>query len=124
MLVALDTSFENPAPVRVIANAMTGYINKLGTVWVEGQIAQLTRRPSTSTVFLTLRDPLAEVSVQVTCPRSAFDAMTAVRPYRPARPDSEALEELARCAGSQFDPVVVQAFCAAYAEARTPVATP
>jgi len=73
--VALDTSLEQPAPVRVIANAMTGYINRLGPVWVEGQIAQLTRRPSTPTVFLTLRDPLAEVSVQVTCHRSVLDAM-------------------------------------------------
>ncbi len=61
--------------MRVIANAMTGYINRLGPVWVEGQIAQLTRRPSTPTVFLTLRDPLAEVSVQVTCHRSVLDAM-------------------------------------------------
>jgi exodeoxyribonuclease VII large subunit len=75
--VALDTSFEHPAPVRVIANAMTGYINRLGAIWVEGQIAQLTRRPHTSTVFLTLRDPLAEVSLQVTCPRSAFDTLAA-----------------------------------------------
>lgn len=73
--VALDTSFEKPAPVRVIANALTGYIARLGPVWVEGQIAQLTRRPQTSTVFLTLRDPLAEVSVQVTCPRSVYDAL-------------------------------------------------
>ena len=54
---------------------MTGYIARLGPIWVEGQIAQLTRRPQTSTVFLTLRDPLAEVSVQVTCPRSVFDAL-------------------------------------------------
>ncbi|MFY9913102.1 MAG: exodeoxyribonuclease VII large subunit [Nocardioidaceae bacterium] len=73
--MALDTSLEQPAPVRVIANAMTGYISRLGPVWVEGQIAQLTRRPSTPTVFLTLRDPLAEVSVQVTCHRSVLDAM-------------------------------------------------
>ncbi|MBA2559595.1 MAG: exodeoxyribonuclease VII large subunit [Propionibacteriales bacterium] len=73
--MALDTSFDHPAPVRVIANAMTGYVNRLGAVWVEGQIAQLTRRPQTSTVFLTLRDPLAEVSVSVTCPRSVFDAL-------------------------------------------------
>ncbi|MGI8576462.1 MAG: exodeoxyribonuclease VII large subunit [Nocardioidaceae bacterium] len=73
--MALDTSFERPAPVRVIANAMSGYINGLGAIWVEGQIAQLTRRPNASTVFLTLRDPLAEVSVQVTCPRSVFDSM-------------------------------------------------
>jgi exodeoxyribonuclease VII large subunit len=75
--VALDTSFEHPAPVRVIANAMTGYVNRLGPIWVEGQVAQLTRRPQTATVFLTLRDPLAEVSLQVRCPRSAFDALAA-----------------------------------------------
>lgn len=73
--MALDTSLEKPAPVRVIANAMTGYVDRLGPIWVEGQIAQLTRRPSTPTVFLTLRDPLAEVSVQVTCHRSVLDAM-------------------------------------------------
>ncbi len=71
----MDTSVDHPAPVRVIANAMTGYINRLGAVWVEGQIAQLTRRPHTATVFLTLRDPVAEVSIQVTCPRSVFDAL-------------------------------------------------
>lgn len=75
MHVRLDTSFEHPAPVRVIANAMTGYIAKLGPIWVEGQIAQLQRRQQTQTVFLTLRDPLAEVSMQVTCPRSVFDSM-------------------------------------------------
>jgi exodeoxyribonuclease VII large subunit len=73
--VPLDTSFDKPVPVRVIANAMTGYVNRLGPVWVEGQIAQLTRRPQTATVFLTLRDPLAEVSVQVSCHRSVFDAL-------------------------------------------------
>jgi exodeoxyribonuclease VII large subunit len=74
-VVSLQTSFERPAPVRVIAQALTGYVSKLGPIWVEGQIAQLTRRPQTPKVFLTLRDPLAEVSVQVTCPRSVFDAL-------------------------------------------------
>lgn len=74
--VPLDTSFDKPAPVRVIANALTGYVDRLGPVWVEGQIAQLMRRPQTATVFLTLRDPLAEVSVQVSCHRSIFDALT------------------------------------------------
>jgi exodeoxyribonuclease VII large subunit len=73
----MDTSLEHPAPVRVIANAVSGYVNRLGAVWVEGQVAQLTRRPQTSTVFLTLRDPVAEVSVQVTCPRSVFDTLSA-----------------------------------------------
>ncbi|MEJ7707777.1 MAG: exodeoxyribonuclease VII large subunit [Nocardioidaceae bacterium] len=73
--MGLDTSFEHPAPVRVIANAMSGYVAKLGPIWVEGQIAQLNRRQQSSTVFLVLRDPLAEVSMQVTCARSVFDSL-------------------------------------------------
>jgi HD-GYP domain-containing protein (c-di-GMP phosphodiesterase class II) len=42
----------------------------------------------------------------------AFDAMTTDRPYQPAVPVREALAELRRCAGGQFDPMVVEAFCA------------
>jgi HD-GYP domain-containing protein (c-di-GMP phosphodiesterase class II) len=39
----------------------------------------------------------------------AFDAMTSARAYRPARGSSEAVTELWRCAGTQFDAEVVQA---------------
>jgi HD-GYP domain-containing protein (c-di-GMP phosphodiesterase class II) len=46
----------------------------------------------------------------------AFDAMTSTRPYRPARPADQALAELGRCIGVQFDPAVVAAFCAAMGE--------
>ncbi len=42
----------------------------------------------------------------------AFSAMTTDRPYRCARSVDDALCELARCAGSQFDPTVVEAFVA------------
>jgi exodeoxyribonuclease VII large subunit len=73
--MALETSAEKPAPVRQIANALSGWIGRLGWVWVEGQIAQMTRRPNTQTVFLTLRDPVAEVSVAVTCARRVFDSV-------------------------------------------------
>ncbi|MDQ4006604.1 MAG: exodeoxyribonuclease VII large subunit [Actinomycetota bacterium] len=73
--MALETSVEKPAPVRQIANALSGWINRLGWIWVEGQIAQLTRRPGTQTVFLTLRDSAADVSVVVTCPRRVFDSV-------------------------------------------------
>ncbi len=40
----------------------------------------------------------------------AFDAMTSDRPYRPAMTVEEALQEIKRCAGTQFDPVVASAF--------------
>jgi two-component system cell cycle response regulator len=42
----------------------------------------------------------------------AFHAMTTPRPYQPAFDRGAALAELRRCAGSQFDPAVVAAFCA------------
>jgi HD-GYP domain-containing protein (c-di-GMP phosphodiesterase class II) len=44
----------------------------------------------------------------------AFDAMTSTRPYRRALPQSAAIAELERCAGTQFDPLVSAAFAAAW----------
>jgi putative nucleotidyltransferase with HDIG domain len=41
----------------------------------------------------------------------AFDAMTSDRHYQPRRATQEALEELQRCAGTQFDPSLAQLFC-------------
>jgi putative two-component system response regulator len=40
----------------------------------------------------------------------SFDAMTSDRPYRASLPVNEAIAEVARCAGTQFDPAVVKAF--------------
>ena len=40
----------------------------------------------------------------------AFDAMVSDRVYRKGRPYKDALEELERCAGTQFDPLIVEAF--------------
>lgn len=40
----------------------------------------------------------------------SFDAMINDRPYRKARSKEEALEELRRCAGTQFDPEMVELF--------------
>jgi len=41
----------------------------------------------------------------------SFDALTTDRPYRRARSRPDALEEIVRCTGLQFDPRAVQAFC-------------
>jgi response regulator RpfG family c-di-GMP phosphodiesterase len=46
----------------------------------------------------------------------AFDAMTSVRPYRQGLSLAEAVTEIERCAGAQFDPQVVEAFRQALAE--------
>ncbi|MFC1412068.1 HD-GYP domain-containing protein [Streptacidiphilus sp. N1-12] len=43
----------------------------------------------------------------------AFDSMTSTRSYRRGRPVQEAVAELERCAGSQFDPVMVTALARA-----------
>jgi HD-GYP domain-containing protein (c-di-GMP phosphodiesterase class II) len=48
----------------------------------------------------------------------AFSAMTTDRAYRKARPVDEALAELRRCSGTDFDPVVVEALAAAVATAH------
>nr|BBX80960.1 exodeoxyribonuclease 7 large subunit [Mycobacterium florentinum] len=48
---------------------MAGWIDKLGTVWVEGQLAQVNVRADSKTVFMVLRDPAADMSLTVTCPR-------------------------------------------------------
>jgi exodeoxyribonuclease VII large subunit len=56
---------ENPWPVRTVARKLLDWINRLGDVWVEGQVTQLNARSSTA--FLTLRDPSVDMSMSITC---------------------------------------------------------
>jgi exodeoxyribonuclease VII large subunit len=58
---------DNPWPVRAVSMRVAKYIDKLGSVWVEGQIAQLNMRPTVA--FIMLRDPAADMSLSVVCPR-------------------------------------------------------
>jgi exodeoxyribonuclease VII large subunit len=69
----LANSAEQPLPVRTVARSIAEWVSRLGRVWVEGQITQLSRRPGT--VFLTLRDPVADVSLSVTCSRAVSEAL-------------------------------------------------
>lgn len=64
------TSAEAPWPVRTVARKIAEWVDRLGAVWVEGQLAQVTARPGTGTAFLVLRDPAADVSLQLTAPVS------------------------------------------------------
>ncbi|WP_374727503.1 exodeoxyribonuclease VII large subunit [Haloactinomyces albus] len=61
------TSPEEPWPVRTVSRKIADWINRLGTIWVEGQITQISARPRAATAFLTLRDPSADVSLTLTC---------------------------------------------------------
>ncbi|MGV0788635.1 exodeoxyribonuclease VII large subunit [Mycolicibacterium sp. XJ2] len=60
---------ENPFPVRSVSMKIKDWIERLGTVWVEGQVAQLSTRPNSSTAYITLRDPSVDMSLSITCPR-------------------------------------------------------
>ena len=71
----METSPEHPAPVRQIANAISGWVDRLGPVWVEGQVAQFNRRQGMNTVVMTLRDTVADISISVTVSRQVFDSL-------------------------------------------------
>ncbi|WP_433759052.1 exodeoxyribonuclease VII large subunit [Nocardia sp. CA-135398] len=60
-------SAEHPWPVRSVAIKVAQWIDRLGSIWVEGQITQINLRPGTSTAFLVLRDTAADMSLSVTC---------------------------------------------------------
>jgi exodeoxyribonuclease VII large subunit len=71
--VARSTADE-PWPVRVVSQKVGAWIAKLGWIWVDGQVAQISRRPGAAMVFLTLRDPSADLSLTVTAHRDVLDA--------------------------------------------------
>jgi len=58
---------DNPWPVRAVATRVAKYIDRLGTVWIEGQLTELKLRQSTA--WMVLRDPAADMSLSVSCPR-------------------------------------------------------
>ncbi len=58
---------DNPWPVRAVATRVAKYIDRLGTVWIEGQLTELKVRQSTA--WMVLRDPAADMSLTVSCPR-------------------------------------------------------
>jgi exodeoxyribonuclease VII large subunit len=58
---------DNPWPVRAVATRVAKYIDRLGSVWIEGQLTELKVRQSTA--WMVLRDPAADMSLSVSCPR-------------------------------------------------------
>ncbi|MFQ6173287.1 exodeoxyribonuclease VII large subunit [Oryzobacter sp. R7] len=72
---AVDTTAEQPWPVRLLSMKIGEYVEKMSVLWVEGQVVQLTRRPGARTAYLTLRDPDVDMSLSVSIHVNALDAM-------------------------------------------------
>lgn len=73
--MALETSADSPAPLRQVSTLIGSWIDRLSPVWIEAEIAQLTRRPGIC--FLTLRDLRATISIDATCHVGVLDASPA-----------------------------------------------
>jgi putative two-component system response regulator len=58
------------------------------------------------------------LEARIAAAADSFDAMTSDRPYRPGLSMEDALAELVRCSGTQFDPRVVEAVVAAVEAGR------
>ena len=104
----LESSPENPQPLRLISNKVRGWIDRLGPVWVEAQLIEISRRAG-RTIFLTLRDRLAPVSASVTISATTFDS---------AGPLAEGATVVARLKPSYFEQSGRFSF---YCDAITPV---
>ncbi|MFH0412439.1 exodeoxyribonuclease VII large subunit [Corynebacterium sp. L4756] len=61
-------SAESPWPVGKVNDQVKGWIEKLGFLWVEGQLTQINVKPTWKLSYLTLRDVEQQKSVQLTCP--------------------------------------------------------
>ncbi|MEZ0492137.1 exodeoxyribonuclease VII large subunit [Kineococcus sp. TBRC 1896] len=75
-----ETTAENPWPVRLLAAKMDAYIAKMPWTWVEGQVVQVTDRPGSSVVFVTLRDADTDMSLPVTIARRALGRLREALP--------------------------------------------
>lgn len=66
----LETSAESPAPVRVVSEALKDYVDRLGPIWVEGEISEINER--TGMAFMRLRDTSVDMSLSVMCHRTVL----------------------------------------------------
>jgi exodeoxyribonuclease VII large subunit len=61
--------------VRAFNRGVAGWLQRLPTVWVEGEVTELRRRQRWATVYLTLKDPESGACLAVQMPRGQFDGL-------------------------------------------------
>jgi exodeoxyribonuclease VII large subunit len=69
-----ETSSDAPATVRVVSEAIKDYVERLGPIWIEGEISELNER-SGMMAFMRLRDPSVDMSISVMCHKSVIAAV-------------------------------------------------
>ena len=69
-----ETSSESPAPVRVVSEAIKEYVERLGPIWIEGEISELNER-SGGMAFMRLRDTSVDMSLSVMCYKNVLSAV-------------------------------------------------
>ncbi len=69
-----ETSSEAPATVRTVSEAIKDYVERLGPIWIEGEISELNER-SGMMAFMRLRDPSVDMSISVMCHKSVIAAV-------------------------------------------------
>ena len=74
--MALETSPESPAPVRTVSRLLADWIGRLGGIWIDGQVAQISRRPGMRTLWITLRDTDADLSLSVVAETTVVDVVS------------------------------------------------
>jgi exodeoxyribonuclease VII large subunit len=61
--------------VRGFNNGVSRWLNKLPTLWIEGEVTELRRQQRWASVFFTLKDPVDGATLPVQMPRGQFDAL-------------------------------------------------
>jgi exodeoxyribonuclease VII large subunit len=69
-----ETSSDSPAPVRVVSEAIKEYVDRLGPIWIEGEISELNER-SGGMAFMRLRDTSVDMSLSVMCYKNVLAAV-------------------------------------------------
>ena len=60
--MAMESSPENPLALGRVVQAVKGWVERCGAVWVEAQVIQINRKAGSSTVYMTMRDTIANSS--------------------------------------------------------------
>lgn len=68
---AAETTAENPWPLSLLSQKMKSYIDRMSSVWIEGQVVELNHRGKAS--YLTLRDTDVEMSLPVQIWKNVLD---------------------------------------------------